>query len=167
MTMRSDGTGTRKLLGGNWEYFAPEYSPDGEQIAFEGTRGGLASAIWVIGTDGTGLQRLTGPRLMAFWASWSPDGEHILFSDRCCRPHSNVWVMNADGTEKQQLTNVPPDQNAAFATYAPNGRKIVLAASGADPNTNAISVMRADGSGLHRITSTQPGALLTDWGPRP
>jgi Tol biopolymer transport system component len=75
--------------------------------------------------------------------------------------------MNADGTDKQQLTDVPAGHNAAFATYAPNGRKIVLTASQAHSDGNDVFVMRADGSGLHPITSTQPGALLTDWGPRP
>jgi TolB protein len=169
MTMRLDGTARRKVLGGNWEYFQPEYSPDGTEIAFEGTRGGLQSAIWVIGVDGEALQRLTGPRLRAFGASWSPDGRHIVFTDRCCIRGSNIWVMRTDGTRKRRLTDFPDGHQGAFASYSPNGRKIVLSTDLAhdDGCCNDIFVMRADGSGLRRLTTSQPGAFGSDWGPRP
>lgn len=64
----------------------PDFSPDGERIAFESFRGyepagdfdvGLSS-IWVIGEDGQGEEQLTrgyGDR----FPRWSPDGERIVF----------------------------------------------------------------------------------------
>ncbi len=64
----------------------PDFTPDGEHIAFESFRGyepagdfdvGLSS-IWVIGVDGQGEEQLTrgyGDRC----PRWSPDGERITF----------------------------------------------------------------------------------------
>ena len=168
MTMRLDGTGRHKVLGGNWQYFGAQYSPDGTQIVFDSTRGGLQSAVWIVGIDGTGLQRLTRPRLEAFYPDWSPDGQHILFTDFCCRAKSNIWVMRTDGSRQRRITSFAGGHQGAFATYSPSGRKIVLWSDLAhdDGCCNDVYVMRVDGSGLHRVTTAQPGVLRTDWGPR-
>jgi Tol biopolymer transport system component len=165
-TVSATGRGLRTLLGGNWIHSRPRYSPDGGKIVFASNRGGLLSAIWVMNANGSGVRRLTAPALEAFWPDWSPDGRHILFTDFCCLAKSNVRVMNADGSGVRKLTHFTAPRQGGFASYAPNGRKIVLMAGPpSGEELNALYTMNADGSGLTRITSNQPELLLSDWGP--
>jgi Tol biopolymer transport system component len=61
---------------------APTWSPNGEQLAFESTRGSTAGlyAIFLINRDGTGLIQVTDRALNADHPVWSPDGRQIAFS---------------------------------------------------------------------------------------
>jgi Tol biopolymer transport system component len=168
--MNADGSGLKKLLGGNWVNQVPEYSPDGRKIAFASNRGGYISAVWVMNASGGGVKRLTDPNLEAGNPDWSPDGTHILFGTNCCRPRSQVWVMNADGSSPHPLTHMPPRGDAPAASYSPDGHKIVLLT-----NLNQLAhptlccwdlyVMNADGSHLHLITTQDAGVTSPDWGP--
>ena len=170
--MNSDGTGAKKLLGGNWINSNPEYSPDGHRIAFNSNRGGYTSAVWVMNADGSAVNRLTDPNLEAGNPDWSPDGAHIVFGTNCCRPRSQIWVMRADGSDAHALTHMPPNGDAPQARYAPNGRKIVLLT-----NLNQLVhptlccwdlyVMNADGAHLHLITTNDAGVANLDWAPPP
>jgi Tol biopolymer transport system component len=165
-TVSATGSRLRTLLAGNWIHTRPRYSPDGSKIVFASNRGGLLSAIWVINADGSRVRRLTRPALEAFWPDWSPDGRHIVFTDYCCLPLSNVRVMNADGSGVRKLTHFTAPRQGGFASYAPNGRKIVLQAGPpSGEELNALYTMNADGSGLTRITSNRPELILSDWGP--
>jgi TolB protein len=165
-TVNADGSRLRTLLAGNWIHTRPRYSPDGSKIVFASNRGGLLSAVWVINANGGGARRLTAPALEASWPDWSPDGRHILFTDFCCLPFDNVRVMNADGSGVRKLTHFIAPRSGGFASYAPNGRKVVLMANPpGGGESNALYTINVDGSGLTPITSGQPDLLLSDWGP--
>jgi TolB protein len=156
------------LTGGHWTDADPDYSPNGNMIAFASNRGGYESAIWVMHSDGSGLHRLTAPNLEGFWPSWSPDGTHITFSTNCCRPTgTNIWVMRADGSDAHAVTHVGSDHNAGFPTYSPDGHRIVLQSDlrYTDRCCSALYVMNADGSHLHAIITKNPTILFSDWGP--
>jgi Tol biopolymer transport system component len=169
--MNADGSGLKKLLGGNWINQVPEYSPDGHKIAFASDRGGFTSAVWVMNANGGAVKRLTDPNLEAGNPDWSPDGTRILFGTNCCRPRSQIWVMNADGSSPHPLTRMPPRGDAPAASYSPDGHKIVLLT-----NLNQLThptlccwdlyVMNPDGSNLHLITAQDAGVTSPDWGPR-
>ena len=168
--MNADGSGLRKLLGGNWANQVPEYSPDGHKIAFASNRGGYISAVWVMNANGGAVKRLTDPNLEAGNPDWSPDGTHIVFGTNCCRPHSQIWVMNADGSSPHPLTRMPPRGDAPAASYSPDGHQIVLLT-----NLNQLAhptlccwdlyTMNPDGSNLHLITTHDAGVTSPDWGP--
>jgi Tol biopolymer transport system component len=61
---------------------APTWSPSGDRLAFESTRGSTAGlyAIFVINRDGTGLIQVTDRALNADHPVWSPDGRQLAFS---------------------------------------------------------------------------------------
>jgi Tol biopolymer transport system component len=61
---------------------APSWSPSGEQLAFESTRGSTAGlyALFVINRDGTGLVQVTDRAVNADHPVWSPDGRQLAFS---------------------------------------------------------------------------------------
>lgn len=163
--MNADGTGVTKLVGGDWISQTPQYSPDGESIAFASNRGGYVSNVWVMGSDGTNPKRLTDPKLQAWGPDWSPDGSHIVFTSDSELPFPSVFVMHSDGTDVQELTHLSGGHQAAFARFSPDGKKIVLVSDLAQSENWDLYVMNADGSALHAIVTTQPRMFATDWGP--
>jgi len=166
--MNADGSGTPlRLTSIDWNSGDPEFSPDGSKIVFDSNQDGLLSAVWVMNVDGSNQVRLTAPQVEAFFPDWSPDGAHIIFTDRCCLPYSNVWVMNPDGTGLKQLTHMPAKHNAGFASYSPDGKKILLESdlkSKAGSPAGDLYTMDANGTHLARVISDQPTVLLSDWG---
>jgi TolB protein len=163
----SSGRGRHVLVGGGRISGNATFSPDGRRIAFNSDRGGLTSAVWVIGVRGGRAVRLTKPNLEAFWPSWSPDGTHLLISSNCCRPASDVFTIRADGTQLRRLTHVRGGGGAAFASYSPDGRSIVFSSDqlrGPAFDRGDLLVMRRDGSHVRRIVHDQPNAVGADWG---
>ncbi|HLZ98923.1 MAG TPA: hypothetical protein VKP66_13370 [Steroidobacteraceae bacterium] len=61
---------------------APTWSPSGERLAFESTRGSAAGvySIFIVNRDGTGLVQVTDRALNADHPVWSPDGLQLAFS---------------------------------------------------------------------------------------
>jgi Tol biopolymer transport system component len=57
---------------------APDWSPDGQRIAFHSFRD-LNAELYVMNADGTGLQRLTHSWALDAGARWSPDGTRLAF----------------------------------------------------------------------------------------
>jgi TolB protein len=162
--MNAAGGGMRRLAGAHWTYVRGQYSPDGRRIVVGTDRGGYLSALWVMRADGTGLHRITRPSLEAFWPGWSPDGRRIVFTDNCCQGGSNIWTVRPSGKGLRELTHFSPAPlQGGFASYSPNGRRIVLQFSG--KCCQYFSVMNADGSGLHAVRTGVANTFLTDWGP--
>jgi TolB protein len=166
----ADGTGRHQVVGGHRLNRDPVWSPDGSRIAFDSDRAGLLSAVWVAKASGRGRPtRLTGPNLEAFWPSWSPDGSRLIVCDNFDRPNGDVFVMRPDGSHLRQLTHFRADHGGCFASYSPNGRRIVLSSDarrrvGADKAD--LFTMHADGTHLTRIVTDPPAGVLADWAPR-
>lgn len=57
----------------------PSWSPDGQELVFTGTAGGLTD-LYVVKRDGTGFRRLTNDRYGDLQPTWSPDGKKIAFA---------------------------------------------------------------------------------------
>jgi len=167
-SMNANGGGVKTLLSaGHWTNLNASYSPNGDRIVFESDRGGLQSAIWVMKADGSALHRLTPPRLRAFTPDWAPSGKRILFSNNCCLPHSNLWTVRPNGHGLRQLTHVGRRQDLAFASYSPNGKRIVAHFSRGcgDTPCRHFFTFHADGSHAHKVVTRVPNTFLTDWGP--
>ena len=74
------GQGT-PLADSATENYAPSWSPDGEQIAYQSNQGSGSSEIWVMQRDGGSPQRIT-TTAGGGWSrapSWSPDGEWLAY----------------------------------------------------------------------------------------
>jgi Tol biopolymer transport system component len=137
---------------------APAWSPDGRRIAFAGRRG-----IWVVNADGSGRRRLTQQGVGRYAPlAWSPDGRKIAFltEGHCGDFCFHLYVMNADGSNVRDLTprlRGGPGQGVVDLAWSPDGRTIAFArfADAGDlvvRSTEAIFVVKPDGSGLRRLT---------------
>jgi len=93
---------------------APDWSPDGRQIAFDTTRDGNFE-IYVMNADGSNQRRLTNHFNVDARPSWSPNGRQVVFHSSRDVPHKTeenstgysafeIYVMDADGSNVRQLT---------------------------------------------------------------
>ena len=108
----------------------PDWSPDGNQIAFTSNRDGN-SEVYVMNADGTNPINLTNHLATDSSPDWSPDGNQIAFqSDR--DGNWEVYVMNTDGANPINLTNHPAwDSSPSWESVRPlhvssNGRLVTL-----------------------------------------
>jgi TolB protein len=157
----ADGSGLTRLTNHPAWDSSPSWSPDGRQIAFTSDRDGN-SEVYLMNADGSGLMRLTNHPRSDVAPTWSPDGHYIAFiSSRDGNPE--VYVMNVDGSSLIRLTNhVAEDWSP---TWSPDGLQIAFTSSRDDPDPRHcgeigkptcnwdIYVMKADGSGVTRLTN--------------
>ena len=90
----------------------PQFSPDGNEIAFESTRSG-AYEVWLCRSDGSSLMQLTHLNPSVTGAPrWSPDGQQIAFDSR---PAGNpdIFVIDSQGGPPRKLTSEPSNEVAA------------------------------------------------------
>jgi Tol biopolymer transport system component len=158
----ADGSNERQLLGGNWIYDWPRYSPDGSRIAFAGDRDGFVCAIWVMDADGTDPVRLTDPAIQANVPDWSPDGSTISFGTHCKLAGGRVWAMGADGSDQHELVaDDDPHADWGSPRFAPDGTGLVVVG----PDYGVFLVPGAGGQ-PERIFAAPPRAISLDWGPK-
>jgi dipeptidyl aminopeptidase/acylaminoacyl peptidase len=140
----------RQLTTGLARDTNPQWSPDGQQIAFLSTRGAL-SQIYVIPVDGGEARALTSlPQGVVDGPVWSPDGQQIAFTAGPTgdRPNpgtpyrltrhtyrfdelgyldpvvQDIYIIAVAGGAPQQLTN---DANHnTMPLWSPDGQEILI-----------------------------------------
>ena len=81
----------------------PQFSPDGEQIAFQSTRSGW-SEIWIADRDGSHPRQLTNFKAaVAGFPHWSPDGKKIVFHLRE-QSQATLFVQDVQSGSCKRLT---------------------------------------------------------------
>jgi Tol biopolymer transport system component len=157
-----DGTGgVVQLSPSSLFASSSDWSPDGNQIAFDGrpNRTSRAWDLYVMPAEGGTATRLTRSRADEEDPSWSPDGTRIVYSNfgpNVNRDSPDIYVMNADGSNQHAITTGPAFDY--LPDWAPDGEHIVFqreyaSASPYWPN-NEIVVMNENGTGLRRLTHT-------------
>jgi Tol biopolymer transport system component len=176
----ADGSGERRLLPDSTglDYDA-SFSPDGSWIVFTSERdpeGSGQADIWRVHPDGTGLERLTRDPSMEDAGVLSPDGSKLAYvSTKGGGRTANIWVMDLATRKARNLTGNGSKEPMATMNghfrpaWSPDGQWIAFTSDrgeawlGAESGAGAghwhptsLYVMRADGSGLRRLTSTTP-----------
>jgi TolB protein len=108
----------RRLTNNSEEERAPDWSPDGQLIAYMCRKGEAPEGrttrtfeICVMNADGSGQKRITNSRVPELGPSWSPDGKQIIFHRAVGGVGQiQLFTINADGTGEKQLT-FPPGFN--------------------------------------------------------
>jgi Tol biopolymer transport system component len=115
--MNADGSGQRGIgaslvqkVFGIGVAEEPDWSPDGERIAFASFVGSDNEEIFVTNVDGSQRTRLTDIPGNDHWPpTWSADGKRIAFTSDGRAGKGEIFVMNSDGSGLTKLTDNPAD----------------------------------------------------------
>lgn len=142
-----DGSPATRLALGT----SPEWSPDGEQIAFTTWPSGVpdvgGTEVWRMNADGANQRTLAGGG--ADFPSWSPDGRTIAFSR-----NGAIYSIPINGTDETLLideasmlaaTGWPISVDLSRPAWSTDGRRLAFNASG------LLMTIAADGSGVEWI----------------
>jgi Tol biopolymer transport system component len=100
----------------------PQFSPDGERVAFTSLRSGQPE-IWVVDRQGRHPLKLTslGKEGTAACPRWSPDGKWIAF-DFIAKNNVDIYVISASGGTPKPVTTSPAIDS--LASWSRDGRFI-------------------------------------------
>ena len=97
----ADGSNQRRItFGGGW-YAAPEWSPDGEWIAFT-RRSAVGRSIGIIKPDGSSEKSLTsGPGDEG--PSWAVSSRELIFQRSDATGRTGLYRLSLDGSEPRAM----------------------------------------------------------------
>lgn len=130
----------------------PQYSSDGQRIAFASTRSG-SYEIWVCDSDGENATQLTGfSGPLAGSPRWSPDGRQIVFDSR---PDGNadVFVINSEGGKPRRLTEDLSED--IVPSWSRDGHWIYFASN----RSGAMQVWKMPAAGGDAVQVTRQGGF--------
>ena len=167
--MNVDGTGVQQLTEPSMfpaGVEAPEWSPDGSRIAFDGEAEGH-SHIFTVNADGTGLTQITSGDGDEIAPNWSPDGTRLAVeTQRSPSDPTGIAIVDVDTGDIHMITENPFGGDDAEPAWSPNGGQIAFGRSrGAQQYPSALFVVGVDGRGLQRLTPRGLNAYRPNWSP--
>jgi hypothetical protein len=163
-----------ELFGGNFRPLTadesndgePRWNPDGKRVAF--IRDGDLYVLQANGTE----SRVAGS---AAWPAWVQDGKTLLYDRHSAARRYRSWSAQAQALAYECLRDdhwhicvgdraiTHGDTNDFAPAWSPDGKQIAFI-SDRDGN-DQLYVMRADGSGVRRLTSGQAEKDTPAWLP--
>ena len=155
--VNADGSGTPQNVSNNSDDDEdPNWSPNGQQLAFVKYDNDGVGQIWVMNADGSNPHPVASSTTRSDEApAFSPDGTQIVYesdpAERSLRggPSSQeIWIVGADGQNDHQLTTPP----IGFDDYAPDwqpvGQPAASASLAACTGTASAVLHVADATGF-------------------
>jgi Tol biopolymer transport system component len=136
----------------------PSFSPGGEWIAFESTRGGGEPAIYRMRADGSGAERLTPGAAPCHSPCWRPDGAAVAYDS----PRGDGYeIYGLDIATRREWQITRSLWRSILPHWSPDGSSIAFTRSELGWG---IYRMNADGSGVKAL-ATKGGSCRPDWSP--
>lgn len=146
--VNSDGTNFMQLSNGiTGTEIVPQFSPDGNFIAYFESTPGSSTGLYIINTNGTGKILIKDSITYNYGATlaWSPDGNKIVFENNDPFP-TDICTINKDGSGYIRLTD------GTNPSWSPDGTKICF--MNYINQATDLLLMNADGSNKLTITNT-------------
>jgi len=128
-----DGTQRLQLTSPPIRTAMPQWSPDGKQIAFCGSREANPVRIYIVSADGGALQQVTNAESGKggdFTPSWPPDGASLAFGDYFLETTGPVPIHVVD-LKTSRVSGLPGSEGMSSPHWSPDGRFIAgLSTSG-------------------------------------
>jgi Tol biopolymer transport system component len=173
---RANGSDRRNLSKDPANDWGPDWSPDGQTIAFNSDRDGGQLRGYLIDPDGSNL-RLIDVDGWVEYPSFSPDGTRITYMGHD-RGDYDIYVADLETGATEQLTDAPG--NDGWPVWSPDGSTIAFTserddcafapvgeacwrADGPDDEHRDVWLIDADGSNPRRV-SPEIGQFVA-WSP--
>ncbi|KAF9609784.1 hypothetical protein IFM89_018232 [Coptis chinensis] len=160
----------------------PSPSPDGKWVAFRSGRSGNKNLYVMDAIEGEkgGLRQLTEGPWTDTMCNWSPDGEWIAFSSDRDNPGGgsfSLYFIHPNGTGLKKVFQSGKGGKVNHPWFSPDSKSLVFtsdyAAVSAEPIANPhhfqpygdIFIVKADGSGIRRLTHNSFEDGTPTWGP--
>jgi len=114
------------LLSSKTSNLMPQFSPDGQKIAFESDRSGYEE-IWICYADGSNARQLTKLERYSGSPRWSPDGRYIAFDFRS-QAHSEVYVVEVATGNTHRVASFA-DADNVVPSWSRDGQWIYFASN--------------------------------------
>ena len=166
----ADGGNAKPLLANPESDYNASFSADGKWIYFTSERNGSAD-IYRVRADGNKLERLTDDAAFDDQSAVSPDGKSVAFvSSRSGQ--ADIWILEIKTKKLRNLTNNPAGDFRP--AWSPDGAWLAFSSDRdstkpkgrggfAMMHSTEIYLVRADGSGLRRLTFSQTFAGSPVW----
>jgi len=143
-----------RLIASPFREVFPQYSPDGQRIAFHSDRDGTVQ-IWTCHADGLQCVQLTNMTgLTQGTAHWSPDGQRISF-DSNTGGRWEIYTVAADGGPPRAVTN---DSSSNFiSSWSHDGRWIYFSSN----RSGRSEIWKAPSQGGAAVQVTRNGGQAT------
>ncbi|MGA9531400.1 MAG: protein kinase [Anaerolineales bacterium] len=150
--MNIDGTGLKQLTDLSDGACQPDWSPDGERIAFTSpcrtSREQYPGAsIWVMSVDGSDMRPLATAPGGDYDPAWSPEGDKIAFTS-LQRGWPQVFVMDLDGSGRTNLSDNSAHESGP--SWSPSGTQLIFVSTRS--GISEVWVMTADGGEAQRFS---------------
>ncbi len=120
-----------RLTGGRWNDLSPSFSPEGDRLAFNSNRLGVAiPQIYVMPAEAGGRPDLVSPYLFGqggYYTSpdWAPAGDRVAFHGRYRRGSYHILIADV-AARGQRLLQLTYEGNNEDPSWAPDGRHLVF-----------------------------------------
>ena len=131
----------------------PAWSPDGQQITFQGYWDGNWH-IYTVQKDGSNLKQWTHGQFDHREPHWSPDGQQVLFSSDRAGTY-DIWALHLITNDLIPITKDPTNEFAP--AWSPNGERIAYVSD--EPDKAGIYVLDLDKRDLSLIKKSE-GATI-------
>ena len=133
------------------------WSPDGTTISFAGTEADSGETrIFATGpADDAPIRTLVTSAPGATSARFSPDGSWIAYDRASASGFHDLILVHPDGSGETNLTT-DFGPGACCGQWSPDGRALLVSATGGDDFHANLFIVAADGSGIWQVT-TSPG----------
>ena len=136
------------LGGGN-----PQFSPDGQQVAFQSDSSGTGE-IWICDRDGSHARQLTHMgAIVSGFARWSPDGKNIVFHSRP-KGLASLYVISVEGGPARRLDTGEVDD--VSPSWSRDGKWIYFTSR----ETGDAQVWKMPASGGPKVQVTKRGGYV-------
>ncbi|HET7294617.1 MAG TPA: protein kinase [Vicinamibacteria bacterium] len=163
--VRMDGTGYRQLTDDEFRNRGPDWSPDGQRIAFYTDRSGRYEA-WAIRADGSGLEQLTdlGPDVGLTVPRWTPDGLGLVTNG----PPVRLFDLRRPLKEREtrSLGPIAPGVEFFGGVWSPDGLRLVGWSLRADGSPTDTVVYDVPTNAYRRVPEAGSGAVWLNDGHR-
>jgi len=166
-TINLDGTDLFQVTNVNGGASSPDWSPDGQRLAFEfddDTHAGIA----IINADGTGFVDLT-PTGFHLQPAFTPDGHHLVYECGDCSGGDGIFLMQDDASDfpgTRLTTNPFPNEGDSNPEVSPDGKTVTFVRHQLDGQLQALFAVDIDGKNERLVTPyTFEVGIKHDWAP--